>query len=465
MVRVRRLPPIDEASQGIRLGTHLEPMGKETASLEVLTSWFCRIANHHWLLTIQLWNVLVDHDQKVKRTVAQRHKRLMLRGMNGYGRVALNVGKQLRTKFGGGTEHLSLLPWAGILDPQAHQLLKNKSAWCPLCWREDQETGAPCYIRMLWTLEPVAVCPKHHVELATTCPRCRSSQEVLPRIPRQSICGSCGTDLISQIDLRRLRHADPHGKNVWISSALGSLIAHTCAVGSAIPPDAFCRALNVLALRHFNGSHNDLADACGMSRRMLRDWASGKAKPYLSALMEFAYRIQIPPHSMLLTEIGMTTPEDWHREASPSFSRRSKKLSGNELARLRRHLRAAIAAGAQGPRSLKAFAGTLGTTFNVLRYHFPREYKVLQARAQTRRAKDVQLAKCRRVKQIVQAATRLASNGIYPSERALKTRCDLQSSYLRRPEGNKPLTKIRRDFLARTHTAGIQRRRLKAANR
>lgn len=462
-MKVRRLVIPTETRQGISSRLSVEPRGMQTAALEALTSWFCRTAEHHWMLTIPLWNA-VNGEANVGVRHRDSTKRRLLQSINGHGRLAKLAADRFRSAFGGFPEYLTTLAWGPVFDPMAHGLLKRTLSWCPLCWKEDRECGETPYVRLLWTLKPVSVCPKHKVELRVICYKCRNAQDVLPRIPRQYVCRFCGTDLAESIDHRRLRLVNPDAKILWIARASGALIARTCATGTQIPPDAFQDVLLSLARQHFNGSVDDLADACGFSRRMVRDWAAGRTKPYLTVLLEFAYRVQVPPDVMLLDGPGLTDPKDWLRLDRPVFVRRFKKHSQSRIEEMRRELCTAIRAGSDGPSSLQKFAKQLGTTYAVLQYHFPKESKLLQVRARARKVRRITAESKARIKKTEAAARSLASKGIYPSQRALKAYHNICPSHFRRREIADALTRIRRDFLVGAYATKERGNRRHAVN-
>lgn len=456
MVKVRRLAPICDSLEPTRTRFMLDPLGTGTSDLEALSSFFCRIAEHHWMLTVPLWNAIADHASKVKRARRHPQKRLTLRSMNGHGRVASTVAELLRRESLI-ADHLTLLPWKGVLDPMAHDLLRPVRAWCPLCWSEDRDSGGPIYMRLLWVLSVTLVCPKHQVELQTVCRNCKNPQEVLPRIPRLSVCNSCGADLVQQMDRRRIRSYDPRSKEVWIASALASLIQCTCASGVTIDASAFKTALKTLAVRHFGGSLERLADACGMSRRMVRQWACGETKPYLSALMELAYRTQIPPAVMLLEGVGLAYPNSWTNEKRPTFVVRGKKLTGEELSEIRLELVRVIKSKTSEIITVKKFAKRVGTTYLVIRYHFPEEYQLLQKKGRLQDLRNRQTLRSNRIKQTIAAAHSLAERGVYPSDRALKGCAGIIASSLRRLEVKKAVRAVRLEFLAGAYST-VRRR-------
>lgn len=424
----------------------LEPLGFGTADLEALTSLFCRAADRHWLLTIPFWNSLVSGSERVYRGKRHTGKRTALKSMNGLGRFALRVSDLFDIAAGNNAKRLTFLPWREILDPVGHGLLKPDLAWCPLCWREDVETGTPGYVRLVWLARPVVACAKHCVQLRAVCTKCKKPQPVLPRIPRQTICNWCGTDLVD-VDYRRLRTADPHGKDIWVSSAVGELLRHTWATAKDIPADSFQGALNALAAQYCGGSLETLADCCGMSRRMIRQWASGLTKPALTGLVEFAYRVQIPLAALLLKHVGMTDPSFWRRDERPVFVKKHRKLSSRELRELHARLIAAINARKEATPSLRGLAKQCGVTYLVLLYHFPAECRRLQRKVRANMAECIKARQAKRMEQLVRAARELSSKGIYPSRRALRARFGFHPSDLRRPEINQQWKKICSNFL------------------
>lgn len=447
MATVRRLPLTSDSTDGYRTRFVLEPMGVGTSELEALTSLFCRIAERHWMLTIPLWNAIADEEKKVKGSHQYPRKRYVLRSANGHGRVTSAVVELLKREAISARQ-LTLLAWKEVLDPMGHGLLRPTRAWCPLCWQVDLESGNPIYLRLLWTIEAVTICPKHNIELQTACPKCGSAQEVLPRIPRPAVCKSCGADFVQLLDRRRLRASKPDGKSLWNSTAIAALIRCTCAVGVDIASFAFRDVLNALAQQHFDGSMDALSDAVGMSRRMLGQWATGVTNPYLTGLLEFAYRIQVPPDVLLLQGSGLTDPASWLKGDLPIFVKREHKLSKARLDEIHAALRKAIRSKGTIPTSVKKFAQEYGTTYMVIRYNFPFEYKALQAMMQAHRQIKLEQYRVLRIEGAVAAAHDLASKGIYPSDRALKEKARLIPSDLRRKDVRKELRTLRLDFLA-----------------
>lgn len=447
MAKVRRIAPLSDPPEPTRGRFMMDPLGVGTSEIEALSSLFCRIADRHWMLTVPLWNSLASYPGKVKRSKGHPEKRLTLRSMNGHGRVASTVVELLKRESLV-VNQLTLLPWKNVLDPMAHDLLRSTRAWCPVCWTEDRDSGNPIYVRLLWVMNAVIYCPKHYIELQTLCWNCESTQDVLPRIPRVSICGKCGADLIKKIDRRRLRNCNPRGKETWIASSLGSLIKCTCASGVNIEANACQTALNTLAARHFDNSIETLADAIGMSRRMIRQWASGETKPYLSGLLELAHRTQIPLAEMLLEGVGLTHPSSWLKNKRPTFVARGKKLTKERIDQIRTELHRAIKSKKSIAISVKKFARSLGTSYLVVKYHFPEEYRLLQEKSRLAELRSWKAVMAKRIQQCVAAAQNLAYHGVYPSDRALKDLPGIISSDLRRLEVKKVLRTVRLEFLA-----------------
>jgi TniQ len=98
-------------------------------------------------------------------------------------------------------------------------------AVCPQCFKEDSEA----YVRKIWLIGWVAVCPVHDCALLTQCPRCRASLRV-PRSKTKAFdsaryCRTCWLDLASEriqacpADAARLQAAflaGKHAGNAWI---------------------------------------------------------------------------------------------------------------------------------------------------------------------------------------------------------------------------------------------------------
>jgi len=449
-LRVRLIPRTYPNRTGYGRHLRAEVAGWGTSELEALSSVFCAAADRHWMYPVQFRQALIEQLGDPVPNKVLTYPRSALCMMNGTGDKAKLESERLCQIFNDKTlNFLTFLPWREMLDSRGHFQIKKKLAWCTACWKEDRAIGRRCYVRLLWLAVPVKVCPKHHTSLQTTCQSCHATQEIVPIIPREWICQSCGKDLVKQKVSNR-KH-DPDAKVVWEATAMGALIRRTCASATPVSEGAFRRVLAELIDHHFCGRVFAFAKRIGLTPKMIRGWLHGYHNPYLSELMEFSYRIGVPPDVLLLDGAGLIDPCQWRQWPKPRFVRRGKNLTKLQLVRIHQALIKALRADEGKVVTLTEFAEKYGISYMTVAHHFPKEAAQLRDRARAvREARQHKRAK-QRFEYVLQSAHQLIQHHVYPSDRALKDRYGLCSSDFRRSEIVNALREIRKAVLAGTY--------------
>lgn len=79
--------------------------------------------------------------------------------------------------------------------------------WCPACLRGDAANGRPPYLRRLWAVGCIVICPRHRTPLVDTCPECgREARPVFRWAARFPVlvCVACGAALHGDGGIPRL---------------------------------------------------------------------------------------------------------------------------------------------------------------------------------------------------------------------------------------------------------------------
>jgi len=185
----------DHRSEGVSPRSRLRrltPEGVGTLLVESLTSYFLRLAAAHHLRPSTLADhvlgpALLGPITGVPRPIEDvfRHGH----SMNGpTGEAAVWVQALGSSTSRSDLSLLTLRPWVSVL-PIRH-LVRERLAYCATCLDEFAERGI-VFEPLVWTLQPVTVCPAHRTLLRDVCPHCRSSIRFLSFDARPGLCRRC----------------------------------------------------------------------------------------------------------------------------------------------------------------------------------------------------------------------------------------------------------------------------------
>lgn len=185
---------------------HLEPIGIGTPYVESLTSYFIRLAEVHHVFPGMLMKKVVE---PLVRDYSQQ------KGMRNYYRISGNRSNLLNAigspaiamvhdleqlTLRAGLRNLTLLNWAEVLS--IRNLVRQVKAWCPICYQEWRTRGQIVYDPLLWVLEPVTMCMRHHCRLSTRCPHQGCQQSVPLLAWRSQAWVLCVLSTLAWDDLR-----------------------------------------------------------------------------------------------------------------------------------------------------------------------------------------------------------------------------------------------------------------------
>ena len=172
----------------------LPMLGQGTADVESLSSYVLRLAYEHGVSAGTLLASIFEASGQGGCTA-----RPGLGGRTGIETLSrVNAfSKRLRVQLSEAVGQ-DLFCWPlHFLDKQVYQISTDIGGfrWCPECFAEMSQVGAPRYIKQLWHMAAVIHCPLHRTPLVGTCPNCGSEQVFMHVDTCIGWCGKCGHSL------------------------------------------------------------------------------------------------------------------------------------------------------------------------------------------------------------------------------------------------------------------------------
>src|SRR5262249_15642830 len=143
----------------------LEPIGVGTPYIESLTSYITRLAIAHSVSMPNLIIFLFEGDKDGHEGNEYNHFNRkfnpQIRSLNGSGSIPEKwvVTLQEATSCNQ-LPFLTMLTWKNVITNE--KLLRQRKAWCPQCYDEWKKNRQVIYEPLIWMLEAVTVCGKHH---------------------------------------------------------------------------------------------------------------------------------------------------------------------------------------------------------------------------------------------------------------------------------------------------------------
>ena len=178
----------------------LPPIGMGTAFVESLTSYMTRLANAHGVNVAFFVDRWLSQQAVVLGFAGPEEAglggpvdlRRQCRSINGLRHGSAPWVATLEAVTGVKNLHrLTLTALSDILTSR-RGLSRTTESWCSRCLTEWQQTGAPLYGPLAWSLPVVEVCTKHKRRLETICPHCQQQFRPLLGYARPGFCSLCG---------------------------------------------------------------------------------------------------------------------------------------------------------------------------------------------------------------------------------------------------------------------------------
>ncbi|MET3551283.1 MULTISPECIES: TniQ family protein [Burkholderia] len=274
---------------------NLEPMGLRTADVEKLTSYLTRLAAQSHITLGSLVEKYFESGRELKypQIGSGYHpakQRINAQGATAYAWVIR--ANQLVDR--GDLSLLTLLPWSNAFSERS-QLTSAARRWCPLCLAQDHTAGTPVYERLIWSLQYVELCPRHHCYLEDQCPTCR--RRCMPEFNRRQLCGfcsSCGAWLgsttptcLQPFDEAVLSY------QAWAAECFADLLANPPRSTSAEHRERIVRVIDTCTERLFLGDRTASSQHHGALRSDTTEWLRGRRYPNPRMLLNISYGLQI----------------------------------------------------------------------------------------------------------------------------------------------------------------------------
>jgi len=401
--------------------------------VESLTGYIARLAREHCLPTgvvvrDYLSPVLTCMGVGGRQATSLQWKMAHL--IDGTGDVARDTTRLLCGLTGrADLDRLSMLPWAGAIP--ARSLLRRKRAWCPDCYRAWEASGIPAYDPLIWTIEAVTACHRHHRPLRALCPnpRCRRAVPVLAFRASPGRCAHCGVWL-GEEDARDEGEAqgdEGMREHVARAAAVAELLASTATMAPLSSRENVAHAVGRLTRRGVEGRVPNIARTLDLSPGTLQSWYQGRRLPTLPALLHLSAGLGLSPLAFLtgaeeLTasispRLGIERGEDGGRTASPPETGAARaRWARFDTFGVRQHLEAVLDDPHPDAPSMASVARDLGYYHQDLQARFPSLCAAISARYRADRTRRAR-ARRRALGEEVRAVTlRLHADGVYPSE-------------------------------------------------
>jgi len=288
----------------------LEPIGVGTASVESLTSFFCRLAVTHCVSSTDLLH-------RISETcgwAAPPKNFWKDTNLSGMGDVAERYASALSEMTS--VQRLDLLTlrtWRNVIAQRSQAPAKGR--WCGPCFEDDLRQGRIPYFRLAWDVGDVDICAKHGVRLMFACPHCgRTNARNNAAYVVPGWCCYCGASLGGF----REAPSSATPAETWKAAQVGQLLAAQASLFSVPDRGAMIEGILKLVEQLDRGESARFARRIGLNKSSVHYWFKQGGVPTLAAHMRIASQTGVSLKELLLGAIGGTVATD---RGSPSLAK------------------------------------------------------------------------------------------------------------------------------------------------
>lgn len=270
----------------------LPPAGEDGCTREALLDYTQRLSVQHRVRVRDLLAriVLPEAEMKGAFYVPGHFTAQSIRGCSGWSSYAQSfLGAVQRLTGRLDVEKTSLAGWHGLLNERGY--VARGRRWCPECLREQEGQGFH-HLCLLWSFDPVRVCPKHLVWLCEQCMHCGKQQPVIGNALARGLCEHCHHSL--QACDGKTVHVESAARECFDARALAGMIESSEAKRIASCANYQDR-LRAVAVATAGGSLFRLERQLNLSYGAL---LSGR-RPGLRSFLEVMYRLGEGPVAFL----------------------------------------------------------------------------------------------------------------------------------------------------------------------
>ncbi|MBD1893721.1 TniQ family protein [Coleofasciculus sp. FACHB-129] len=397
----------------------LEPVGVGTPFVESLTGYIARLAEVHCVAC----GVLMERELapliNKEYGGANLHRIYnYTAALNGSGVMAMDLVQALqKMTLRDDLRFLTLLTWRELFP--SRNLLRSVRAWCPDCYQGWHKNKQAVYEPLLWLIDTVKVCPYHQRTLIFQCPYCHQKNIPLAWRSRPGFCSKCGEWLGSTLDPEPANSnaltKDELKQKIWITSAVGELIAATPYLISPLPSNTIAITLSMCVDKITQGNIAAFARQLHLPRNTVWLWCKGENLPSLETLVRICYALQVSIVDFLTQKVVKFCSANHLLTATPKTRLRAKSKPF-EADRVQQYLEVILADSESTPSSMEEVARQLGCHRRTIYRHFPDFCRAISAKYVAYQkdgyAKAIEEC-CEEVRRI---AVDLYNQGKYPNE-------------------------------------------------
>jgi hypothetical protein len=409
---------------------HLAPIGVGTPEVESLTGYLVRLAAAHSVTPFVLARreimpaFAADRRAEIEWQLGALMGRVARR-LNGVEADAGRWVEVLATLTGRPDLcSLTMRPWAGVI--ASRDLLRATLAWCPACYTARRTAGQEIYQPLLWTLQAVTVCARHHQLLQDRCAACDRPQPLIAPAIRPGYCTACDhwlgePDGGVQGDTSSLPAASLAWK-CWVADAVGEMLAFSPRLAPPFPPGQV-KAIIEECVASLGGDAL-LRSFPHLAWNTIDVWRRGPVIPSLESLLRLCHYLGTTPRPFVLLGAGaMVLPSD-HPPMLPDAPRPRRPRGSFDVEAARRGFLALVAGSPDPLPSIPQMARHLGCTDWHLRRYLPAECRTLIEHRKAQRTQAVREAAARRCTDVRRATITVHAQGHYPNARRVSALLD-----------------------------------------
>lgn len=264
----------------------LKPLGMGTPYRESLSSYYQRLADVHGLTPQVLARELVfsDISQASPNKSFHFEEAWRLPSFNGLvvkeGHWPDRLKSLTRCE---GLEDLTLGFLSAFVSTRG--LVTKRSKWCPLCLEEDASGSTP-YARLLWSFKAVTCCPKHKVNLVSSCGCPKAEWKSSGRVKcLPNVCPRCAGDL-GRHD--HPKATTPSPKKLLHANMVADLLVSDLANHSTTQERTLGDFLQDSVHMFLDGQAIKLAGLLGVTKSTLSGWINGNHRPDFARILQIA---------------------------------------------------------------------------------------------------------------------------------------------------------------------------------
>lgn len=401
----------------------LEPIGIGTPYVESLTGYIARLALSHSVLPgVLMSKELVPLIDKVyvSKGATRGLPELFNRAtaLNGLGTMATDLVGVLETlTVQKNLRFLTCLSWKSVFPP--HNLFRECLGWCPHCYEEWYQAGQ-LYDPLLWTIDAVKICPRHHQQLCFHCPHCQQQQRILTWRSQLGFCDRCSEYLGIASETQPTMTSIEWRYSMRAAINIGELFAMAPTLPSLPTKENVALALKRTVDTVTGGNQAALARLFGIPKNTMWMWYSGKVLPQLNLVVEICDFLEVSILDFLTQDSPTNYISSLRLKPSQVYQTtvRADAKTFNSIS-VKAALLVVLKSEEEPPPTMKEVAVRLGYDKRIIYKYFPDLCQAISAISLLYRTR-VHNQKIEQYCEDVRfAAMRLHHEAVYPTEAAV----------------------------------------------